>query len=287
MLLIDEGAEFKLAEKLKALRAEPDRTRCIYFTLKDSSPIPGMKEKIVESTRKHLTSVGTEVYVCEDGDICILAYEFFGKLGRELILDIVDFADRPASDEWVELFDLTEQISKLIVKVDKKVEICREAEKVELRRVEQHQTEQKRQAILSGGLQCKSEEIKHQRQNRSAPELMIIEDDPFSCRLVENVLQRKYSLTALNNTDDALDKYTQLAPNLLFLDINLPDVTGHELLEKIIKIDPDAYVIMLSGNADKENITQAMSKGAKGFVAKPFARDRLFHYIESCPTINQ
>ncbi len=92
-------------------------------------------------------------------------------------------------------------------------------------------------------------------------------------------------MTGLSVATYALDKYTNIAPDILFLDINLPDVTGHELLEKILILDPDAYVIMLSGNCDRDNITQAISKGAKGFIAKPFTKDKLFQYIDRCPTI--
>ncbi len=65
----------------------------------------------------------------------------------------------------------------------------------------------------------------------------------------------------------------------------MPDVTRHELLEKIITIDPEAYIIMLSGNASQANIVQAMSLGAKGFIAKPFSREKIFQYIDRCPTI--
>jgi two-component system chemotaxis response regulator CheY len=128
-------------------------------------------------------------------------------------------------------------------------------------------------------------EIDQRRSSRKSPHFMIIEDDVFSRRLVENVLQKQYPLTGLGEATNSLQTYSRIAPDLLFLDINLPDVTGHELLERIISIDPKAYVIMLSGNADRENIMQAMRKGAKGFVAKPFTKDKLFQYIERCPTI--
>ena len=102
---------------------------------------------------------------------------------------------------------------------------------------------------------------------------------------MENVLQFKYVLTCQGEANYALETYARIAPDLLFLDINLPDVTGHELLEKIMRIDPDVYVIMLSWNADKQNISQAMQKGAKGYLAKPFLPDKLFQYIERCRTL--
>ena len=114
---------------------------------------------------------------------------------------------------------------------------------------------------------------------------MVIEDDAFSRRLVEKVMKNVCTLTSLGSAETALDAYTLSAPDMLFLDINLPDVSGLDLLEKIRKIDPNAYIVMLSGNADRVNITTAMQLGARGFVAKPFTTEKLFQYVNRCPTI--
>lgn len=285
MLLIDTQADIKLAEALEAFKTHPDTTRCIYFSLMNKPATPGIKEKIIASAEQHIGSSDLKVYLCEDADICILAPTINSKNGKEFILDIASFVNMPANGEWVEFFELSLQLNKLLVVVDKKVEISRSYDEAKQKLIEQQKHERKRQMILNGGSKDTAEDIKTRRTTRNSPKFMIIEDDPFSCRLVENVLQKKYALTSLHEVNFALDTYTHIAPDLLFLDINLPDVTGHELLEKILILDPEAYVIMLSGNCDQTNIIQAMQKGAKGFVAKPFTKDKLFQYIDRCPTI--
>ncbi|MFZ4541324.1 MAG: response regulator [Rickettsiales bacterium] len=286
MILIDDGADTKLARALEALRAEPDATRCIYFSLAGKPTISGMREKIIESVQQHFPYLSIKVYVCEDGDIFILAPVIPSKEGRKFILDIAAHARLPASDDWSGFYEVSLQVNKLLVTVEKKLEKRRRESEATQKQWTMEQAERKRQIILNTNAPShRLHDIAERRKSRSSPELMIIEDDAFSRRLVENVLQKQYPLTALDNADFALATYTNLAPNMLFLDINLPDVTGHELLERIIALDPDAYVIMLSGNSDQTNITQAMSKGAKGFIAKPFTRDKLFQYIDRCPTI--
>ena len=285
MLLIDTDVEVKLAEALEALRAMPDATRCIYFSLKDKPVTEGIQEKIIASAEQHIASDSLKVFLCEDADICILAPTINSKDGKEFILDVAAFVNMPASGDWVGFFEASLQINKLLVIAEQKLEKVRSAVENKQKLIEQQRHERKRQMILNGGSKDTAEDIKNRRANRAAPKFMIIEDDVFSCRLVENVLQKKYALTCLGEANFALDTYTHLAPDLLFLDINLPDVTGHELLEKILILDPDAYVIMLSGNCDQSNITQAIAKGAKGFVAKPFTKEKLFQYIERCPTI--
>ncbi len=285
MLLIDEGADVKLATALEALKEAPDASRCIYFNLMGMPAMTGLKEAIIDAARKHIGISNPQLYFCDDGDICILAPTLISKDARSFILDIVTFLNRPATDDWVSFYDVSQHVHKLLITVEQKLEIRRAREAAAQKLLEQQQQERKREAILKGGIAESADDIKGRRANRATPELMMIEDDAFSRRLVENVLQKKYPLTALAEATHALSSYARLAPDLLFLDINLPDVTGHDLLERILLIDPDAYVIMLSGNADQNNIVQAMSKGAKGFIAKPFTKDKLLQYIDRCPGI--
>jgi DNA-binding NtrC family response regulator len=61
-------------------------------------------------------------------------------------------------------------------------------------------------------------------------------------------------------------------------------MNGHVILQEIVSFDPDAFVVILSGNSFKENIIAALEDGAQGFVTKPFTKDKLLHYIESCET---
>ena len=126
--------------------------------------------------------------------------------------------------------------------------------------------------------------ISKRRAERDKPEIVIVEDDPFSRKLVLTALADKHTVTPAVDGHNAISSYVYQAPDVMFLDIDLPDISGHEVLKKVLSIDPDAYIIMLSGNGDKENIMGAIQNGAKGFVAKPFTKDKLFAYIEKAPT---
>jgi CheY-like chemotaxis protein len=288
MIIIDQDTEDKLAAMLGRIKAQSINARCIYFNIhRELSDFSAIKEKIITSARKHIPSLDMQIYFCSDGDAFLLTPIMESKSAKELILDIVDYTGKAADDAWVSVVELPLNVNKLLLTVEAKIEKRRHIEELNRQRIAQQQAERKRQFILNGGGMgaSKQEEIKNRRANRNRPELMIIEDDAFSRRLVENVLQKQYALTGLGEANYALETYARIAPDLLFLDINLPAVTGHELLERIITMDPDAYVIMLSGNCDRDNIAQAVSKGAKGFIAKPFTKDKLFQYIERCPHI--
>lgn len=285
MIIHDENAEGKIVHTLEQLRAEHTPSRCIHLALAGMPPIPHAIEHIVASARQTIPSTQAQLYVCGDGDIFILSptlpmsdFKHFtalvsGKLGMQ------------ANENWIRLREVTQSANELLFLIEQKIDaICESKES--LRKIQQAQmADRKRAAILSTTPEENVQAIARRRTSRAAPELMVVEDDIFSRKLVENVIHKQYPITSIGEASSALETYVLTAPDVLFLDINLPDVSGHELLEKIMAIDPDAYVIMLSGNADRANIMQAITHGAKGFIAKPFTREKILQYIERCPTI--
>ncbi len=282
MLVIDEHADSKLIEQLEIMRESSENARCLHFkkiTKRDS---------VIASAMRHLSETTPQIYLCDDGDIFVLASPLPVKEAKLMMLDVAGDCGVPVTETFVSFYEVATQINKILVAVESKLEVRRKMTEDAQRKQLEEQAARKRNGILnSDALVMNAATIGSRRTARTTPEIMMIEDDAFSRRLVENVLAKQFSMTALATADLALPIYAKTAPDILFLDINLPDVTGLELLEKFIKLDPDAYIIMLSGNADKENIMQAMKLGAKGFVAKPFNREKLFQYIERCPTIKK
>ncbi len=125
--------------------------------------------------------------------------------------------------------------------------------------------------------------LSRRRDMRKTMQIQVIEDDPFSRRMINLALTPEYEASFADCGITGLRDYLALAPDILFLDINLPDINGLELLEKIMKMDPEAYIVMLSGNGNAENVMTAVQAGAKGFVGKPFARDKLLQSIRKSP----
>tara|TARA_Y100001934_G_C12362047_1_gene781307 strand:+ start:2215 stop:3123 length:909 start_codon:yes stop_codon:yes gene_type:complete len=126
-----------------------------------------------------------------------------------------------------------------------------------------------------------------ERREKQKKSVLLVEDDAFSRKLVKNVIGKEYRLIEAENTYEALIAYVLNAPDIVFLDINLPDDTGINIIHKIKEYDPDAFIVMLSGNAYRSNITQALTKGAKGFIGKPFNKKRLLDALNLSPHIRE
>ena len=120
--------------------------------------------------------------------------------------------------------------------------------------------------------------LQERKLARTYTEILIVEDDPFSQKLIGNVLNQ-FSVTCAEDGYRAINNYLIRAPNIVFLDIDLPDVTDHEVLHKILSFDPHASIVMLSGNSQSENVINAVNSGAKGFIGKPFTKDKLLKSV--------
>lgn len=123
-------------------------------------------------------------------------------------------------------------------------------------------------------------EAKQQRPARMPLHVMIVEDDVLTRRMVTGTFKENYAIITAANAQEAVANYLMHAPDIVFLDIGLPDASGFDVLHQIMASDPHAYVVMFSGNSYLDNVAAAMSEGASGFVSKPFKKDKMRHYIE-------
>ncbi|MCK6417606.1 MAG: response regulator [Alphaproteobacteria bacterium] len=131
----------------------------------------------------------------------------------------------------------------------------------------------------------KIESITIRRERRDQPLILIIEDDRFTSAYANSILSREYDLVSARSGEEGIVAYIENAPDIVFLDIHLPGLTGHETLEAIRAVDPKAYVVMLSVDTAKTNIVQATLTGARNFLKKPFSKERLLHTVRTSPYI--
>jgi DNA-binding NtrC family response regulator len=112
------------------------------------------------------------------------------------------------------------------------------------------------------------------------PIVAIIDDDENIRSIARAVLRDKYDVITAHNGAAGIKLLKSHSPHLIFLDINMPDMNGLEVLQEILKISSGIKVIMFSGKSSKDNIKEAIKIGAKGFVTKPFSAETLLQHAE-------
>lgn len=113
--------------------------------------------------------------------------------------------------------------------------------------------------------------------------VLLIDDDRTTRRLVTAELKDYCKLAEAPDASQGISLYNHLHPDIVFMDIELPDGSGNDLLKWMMQNDPGAFVVMFSGHNDAKTVKKSIDMGAQGFVSKPFDIQRMLHFIDQCP----
>jgi len=103
----------------------------------------------------------------------------------------------------------------------------------------------------------------------------VVDDEPDIREGVTVALERDYRVATFATARGAIDAIRKSPPDLVLLDIGLPDMNGVEALDRIKSLDPDILVIMITAFDDISTVVSCMRRGAYDYIAKPFHMDAL------------
>ena len=109
-----------------------------------------------------------------------------------------------------------------------------------------------------------------------APRVLVVDDDPHVREILDRFLsQRGFDVQTAADGEEALRSMPTYQPDVVLLDIWMPNVDGIQALEKIVEGGFDCGVIMISGEADLDVAKNTLTMGAADFIYKPFDLDYL------------
>ena len=113
--------------------------------------------------------------------------------------------------------------------------------------------------------------------------ILIVDDSRTSRRILRGILEGDGHTVVgeATNGQEGFDKYVELKPDLVTMDITMPVMTGVESLKKIKTDFPDAKVVMVSAAGQQHNMLEAVQSGAAEFIAKPFDVDEIKRIINN------
>ncbi len=108
--------------------------------------------------------------------------------------------------------------------------------------------------------------------------ILIIDDDDLICETLSDIFQEKgYDVVIAGNGREAINKAEQMAFDIAFIDIMLPDINGIDLLKEFKKMYPDRVYIIITGYASLQNAISALKDGADDYFIKPLRIEDLIH----------
>lgn len=111
--------------------------------------------------------------------------------------------------------------------------------------------------------------------------VLIVDDAAFMRMAIRNILV-KHDFEVVDEAENGrvgLNKYMELRPDLVTMDITMPEMTGLEALKEIIAFDPAAKIVMVSAMGQEQMVMEAIRNGAKSFIVKPFKEDHVIQTL--------
>lgn len=107
--------------------------------------------------------------------------------------------------------------------------------------------------------------------------VLIVDDAAFMRVSIKNMLSKNgYEVVGeAENGKVAILKYQELSPDIVTMDITMPEMDGLASIKKILAINPSANIIMISAMGQESMVREAVLSGAKGFIVKPFKEDAI------------
>ena len=114
-----------------------------------------------------------------------------------------------------------------------------------------------------------------------AVRVLVVDDAAFMRMMVKDILSKNgYEVVGeAENGMKAVEKFNELRPDLVTMDITMPEMDGISAVKAIKKIDPKAKIVMCSAMGQQAMVIEAIQAGARDFIVKPFQPDRVLEAV--------
>jgi len=112
--------------------------------------------------------------------------------------------------------------------------------------------------------------------------ILIVDDAAFMRMMIKDILVKNgYNVVGeAENGLRAVEKYKELSPDLVIMDITMPEMDGIQAVKQIKKINADAKIIMCSAMGQQAMVIESIQAGARDFIVKPFQADRVLEAVK-------
>jgi len=119
------------------------------------------------------------------------------------------------------------------------------------------------------------------RRKKMSARVLIVDDVAFMRMLLKDMMTKAgYEVVGeATNGKEAVEKYRDLKPDLVFMDTIMSEMNGIEATKEIMRLNPNAKIIICSAMGQQMMVMEAMQAGAKDFVVKPFREDKVMETL--------
>jgi DNA-binding response OmpR family regulator len=117
--------------------------------------------------------------------------------------------------------------------------------------------------------------------------ILVVDDSPPDLKMTMNAVKEQYKVLAATSGASAIDMVTKTHPDVVLMDVNMPEMDGYQTCEKICSANDAPLVIFISANDATEEILRGYEVGGADYIVKPFTPEILLSKIESALTVHE
>jgi len=113
---------------------------------------------------------------------------------------------------------------------------------------------------------------------KNKKKILVVDDAQFTRNMLKKIINKTEIAEVIaeaRNGVEAVSLYQELKPDLVTMDLVMPEQGGIETTEKILSFDPEAIIVIVSALGQEALVLEAAKKGAKDFIQKPFKADQI------------
>ncbi len=113
--------------------------------------------------------------------------------------------------------------------------------------------------------------------------VLIVDDAQFTRNILKNIMSKTGYVEIVgeaSNGKEGIELFKKLKPDMITMDLVMPEKGGIETIEEILKIDSNALIVVVSALGQEALVLEAAKKGAKDFIQKPFKTEQIIEVLE-------
>ena len=119
--------------------------------------------------------------------------------------------------------------------------------------------------------------------SKAKKKVLVVDDANFTRNMLKNIINKTNFSEVIGeaaNGNEAVEQFRKLKPDLVTMDLVMPEKGGIETIEELLKLDKKATIIVVSALGQEALVLEAAKKGAKDFIQKPFKNDQVIDVME-------
>lgn len=110
--------------------------------------------------------------------------------------------------------------------------------------------------------------------------IIVVDDNDYNLLVSKNILKPYYTVFTVPSAARMFDLIGKVHPDLILLDVEMPEIDGYEAAKKLVKEHSGIPFIFISGNTDEESKKKGLALGAINYFSKPLDADEILTYLE-------